>query len=89
MARYKVLIPIERGGVLYAPAPPDGIDAAKLPRFEPPGPFRAAPIPIDRSGVIELTDAEAGTMLHGQIPLYRCRPLSIEEMEESKERGKA
>jgi hypothetical protein len=59
-AQYKVLRPIELDGKLYLP---ESKDAPVKARSAGNG----AIIPVDASGVIELTEAEAKQMVDGQI----------------------
>jgi hypothetical protein len=60
MAKFKVLRPIELGGTLYLPETETAAAKAKSCG-------NGADIPVDASGVIELTDEQAAEMRDGQI----------------------
>lgn len=70
MPKYQVLQPIEKNNVMYVPT------AAEAPRQLPSG-GHGKPIPVDASGEIELTEEEASTLVHGQVPMFQGKPDPI------------
>jgi hypothetical protein len=70
MPKYQVLQPIEKGNVVYAPK-------ATPATTQLPSACHGKPIPVDASGEIELTDAEAGILIYGQVPLFQGMPDPI------------
>jgi hypothetical protein len=68
MAKYKVLRPIEHNLKLYLPATPDSGPerSGRTPDRLPSG-GHGLDIPLDTSGVIDLTEAEAAAMTAGQV----------------------
>jgi len=71
MPSYKVLRPIEHNNVLYVPS---GFEAPeKLPSAAHGG-----LVPVNASGVIELSEREAAEFVLGQIPLLDGKPDSLE-----------
>ncbi len=70
MPKYQVLQPIEKNNVMYVPK------AAEAPRQLPSG-GHGKPIPVDASGEIELTEEEASTLVHGQVPMFQGKPDPI------------
>ena len=72
MAKYRVLSPIEHDGVLFLPADPDVTLPTRAPTSGSAG--TGMEVSIDRSGEIELSDAQAARLTHGQIPLHQSEP---------------
>ena len=70
MPKYQVLTPIEKNNVLFVPK------ATGAPRQLPSG-GHGKPIPVDASGEIELSEAEAGLLVHGQVPMFQGKPDPI------------
>ena len=70
MPKYQVLQPIEKNNVIYVAK---GAGAAKLL----PSACHGKLIPVDASGEIELTEEEAGILVHGQVPLFQGKPDAI------------
>ena len=72
MPKYRVLRAIEHNLKLYLPEDPN-------PDPRNPKPDKIASsghgldIPVDASGVIDLTEAEAAPMVHGQIEAVRTK----------------
>ncbi len=64
--KYKVLRPIEHNGKLYLPSAPMDVIGAKADETAISG-AHGNPIPVDSTGVIELTDKEAAPMTEGQV----------------------
>ena len=60
MAKYKVLRPIEHDQKLYLPEMPDA-----LPTVKSAG--HGGDIPVDASGIIELSEPESAALVDGQI----------------------
>jgi len=71
MPTFKVLRPIEHNHTLYVPS--DFGAPEKLPSGAHGG-----LVPVNASGVIELSECEAAELILGQIPLADGNPLSIE-----------
>jgi hypothetical protein len=67
MPKYQVLQPIERDNVMYLAK---GASTAKAV----PSACHGKLIPVDASGEIELTEEEAGVLVHGQVPLFQGKP---------------
>ncbi len=88
MPKYQVLQPIEKNNVLYVPsgAPISAIGPKQLPSGG-----HGKPIPVDASGEIDLTEEEAGVLIHGQVPLFEGKPEPIggAEAREKKAREEA
>ena len=63
MAKFKVLRPIEVGGILYVPDPDIGVTPAAKAKSCANG----ADVPVDSTGVIDLTNEQAAQMRDGQI----------------------
>ncbi len=84
MAKYQVLSQIEKNNVLYVPR------AAEAPTHLPSG-GHGKPIPVDASGVIELSETEAALLVHGQVPLYQGKadPVGGAEIRERKAKEEA
>lgn len=73
MPKYKVLRPIEHNQKLYLPEMPDA-----LPTVKSAG--HGGDIPVDASGIIELSEQESAALVDGQIPLDESgRPLPTAE----------
>jgi hypothetical protein len=70
MPKYQVLQPIEKNNVIYVA---QGAATGKLL----PSASHGKLIPVDASGEIELTEEEAGTLIHGQVPLNQGKPDPI------------
>jgi hypothetical protein len=70
MPKYQVLQPIEKSNVMYLAKGAGG--AKSLPSA-----CHGKLIPVDASGEIELTEEEAGVLVHGQVPLFQGRPDPI------------
>lgn len=70
MPKYQVLTAIEHNGTLYIPK------AENSPKFAPTAGARTGSmqVPVNSSGVIELTEQQAAIMLHGQLPLCQGVP---------------
>jgi hypothetical protein len=97
MPQFKVLRPIELDGKLYLPESKDapaakasGAQAAPAKGSLPqPGRRQArsmsngAVIPVDASGVIELTDAEAKEMTAGQVQQIRSQKAESRKQNKS------
>ena len=66
MPKYQVLQPIEKNNVAYVPKG----GAAK----QAPSACHGKMIPVDATGEIELTEAEAAVLVHGQVPLHQGMP---------------
>jgi len=84
MPKYQVLQLIEKNNVMYAPkgtATPKALSSA----------CHGKPIPVDASGEIELTEAEASALVNGQVPLHEGQPEAIggAEAREKKAREEA
>ncbi len=70
MPKYLVLQPIEKNDVLYVPSGTMG------PKQLPSG-GHGKPIPVNASGEIELSEEEAGVLIHGQVPLFEGKPEPV------------
>jgi hypothetical protein len=70
MPKFQVLQPIEKNNVIYVPGASGG------PK-QLPSACHGKLIPVDASGEIELTEEEAGTLIHGQVPLFEGQPDPI------------
>jgi len=66
MPKFQVLQPIEKNNVMYIGK---GGTAKTLPSA-----CHGKLIPVDASGEIELTDEEAGILIHGQVPMFQGKP---------------
>jgi hypothetical protein len=78
MAQYQVLRPIELDGKLYLPK--SDADAPAKARSAGNGSI----IPVDASGAIELTEAEAKEMTNGQIKAIPAAPAKKAPKADSK-----
>jgi hypothetical protein len=67
MPKYKVLRPIEHNLKLYLP------EGTENPPEKKPSSGHGLDIPVDASGVIDLTEADAAPMTHGQIEPVKTR----------------
>ncbi len=68
MPKYKVLRPIEHSLKLYLPEMPDALTTVKSSG-------NGGDIPVDATGVIELSEKEAGVLDLGQVePLTETQP---------------
>jgi hypothetical protein len=84
MPQYQVLQEIEHNGTIYIPKrtnPPKTLPGAGHPGMRP----------VEASGKIELTEAEAAPMTQGQLPLYNGvpDPIGAAEFREKKARKDA
>jgi hypothetical protein len=80
MPTYKVLRTIEHNHVVYLPAEVGAVREPP-PAEKLPSGATGALIPVNASGAIELTEAEAAALdpvTHGQIPVLDGKPDSIE-----------
>ncbi len=83
MLKYKVLRPIEHNLKLYLPEVPDA-----LPTVKSAG--HGQDIPVNGSGIVELSDGEAAALNLGQIPVDPSGvPVPIEEKKRREPEGKA
>jgi hypothetical protein len=84
MSKYQVLQPIEKDNVIFVPK---GTAATKLS----PSACHGKLVAVDGSGEIELTEEEAGLLVHGQVPLFQGKPDPIggAEVREKKTREEA
>jgi hypothetical protein len=82
MAKFKVLRAIELDGKLYLPASDN-----------PPAKARSASngqiIPVDASGVIELTDAQAKELILGQIQAIGTQQSAVSKQKAEGKKQKA
>jgi hypothetical protein len=85
MPKYQVLHPIEKSNVLYLPKAADRPAQEEVPR-QAPSACHGKLIPVDASGAIDLTEAEASILTHGQVPLFQGKPDPIggQEIREKK-----
>ena len=67
MPKYQVLSPIEKSNVLYVPK-------GTATSTHSPSAGHGKLIAVDATGEIELTDAEAASLVLGQIPLFQGKP---------------
>jgi len=81
MPKYQVLQPIEKNNVVFVAK---GATAAKLS----PSACHGKLIPVDVSGEIELSEEEAGGLVHGQVPLYQGKPDPIGGAEAREKKSK-
>jgi len=83
MPKYRVLRPIEHNLKLYLPEVPDALPTAKSAGH-------GQDIPVNGSGIIELSDDEAAGLNLGQIPVDQSGvPVPIEEKKRREPEGKA
>ena len=86
MPKYRVLRPIEHGTKLYLPEGASPPPNARAPEGKAISAGHGQAIDVDNSGVIELTDEQAGFLTAGQIKAIRAEaePAPVSEPEAKK-----
>jgi len=90
MPKYQVLHPIEKNNVMYLPQATDQPAQDGGPK-QVPSACHGKLIPVDTSGEIDLTEAEASILVHGQVPMFQGKPDPIggQEVREKKAQEEA
>jgi hypothetical protein len=90
MPKYQVLHPIEKNNVMYLPHSADRPAQEGGPQ-QVPSACHGKLIPVDTSGEIDLTEAEASILVHGQVPMFQGKadPIGGQEIRENKAQEEA